>query len=334
MKKACLILAFAMLVLAACGEVDVEERPAAAGFYVENGRLYDANHNDFIMRGMNHPHAWFPEQTDAIAAIKNTGANTVRVVLSSGDRWTKNEADDVANIIELCKTNRLICVLEVHDTTGYGEVNEAGTLAQATDYWLEMKDVLTGEEKYIIINIGNEPYGNEGYESWAADTQEAISRLRVAGFKHTIMVDAPTWGQDWKFIMRDSAADVFASDPQSNTVFSIHMYGVFDEASKIEEYLQAFVDAELPIIVGEFGHDHSDGDPDEDAILSLTNAMTIGYLGWSWSGNGGGVEYLDLVEGFDANKLTFWGERLINGSDGIQETSQAASVYRDSEEQE
>ncbi|MFH8712670.1 cellulose binding domain-containing protein [Streptomyces zaomyceticus] len=38
--------------------------------------------------------------------------------------------------------------------------------------------------------------------------------------------------------------------------------------------------------------------------------------GWSWSGNGGGVEYLDLVTGFDATRLTAWGERLFNGPDG------------------
>ena len=86
------------------------------------------------------------------------------------------------------------------------------------------------------------------------------------------MVDAPNWGQDWQFVMRDNAASVFATDPQRNTIFSIHMYGVFDTAAEITDYLGRFVTAGLPIVVGEFGFDHSDGNPDEDTILATAQA--------------------------------------------------------------
>ncbi|CAM5699368.1 hypothetical protein SALBM217S_00574 [Streptomyces griseoloalbus] len=113
--------------------------------------------------------------------------------------------------------------------------------------------------------------------------------------------------------MRDNAASVFAADPDANTVFSIHMYGVFDTAAEVSDYLGRFVAAELPIVVGESGHDHSDGNPDEDAVLSVTRQLGIGYLGWSWSGNGGGVEYLDMVEDFDPDRMTGWGQRLFDG---------------------
>lgn len=128
--------------------------------------------------------------------------------------------------------------------------------------------------------------------------------------------------------MRDNAASVFAADPARNTVFSVHMYGVFDTASEVEDYLGAFVDRRLPIVVGEFGHDHSDGDPDEDAILATCRRLGVGYLGWSWSGNGAGVEYLDLVHDFDAGRLTGWGQRFFNGADGVARPSNEASVYR------
>src|ERR1700754_1409683 len=70
---------------------------AAAGFTVANGRLYDANGTEFVMRGISHAHTWFPTQTRAFADIKATGANTVRVVLSGG-RWPANSASDVANV--------------------------------------------------------------------------------------------------------------------------------------------------------------------------------------------------------------------------------------------
>lgn len=300
---------------------------APTGFRIENGRLLEASGNDFVMRGVNHAHTWYPDRISSLAHIKAKGANTVRVVLSSGDRWTRNDTADVANVVSQCKQNRLICVLEVHDTTGYGEQSGAVTLSRAADYWISVQSALTGQEDYVIVNIGNEPYGNTNYANWTADTKAAIQKLRGARFDHTIMVDAPNWGQDWAFTMRDNAASVFAADPDANTVFSIHMYGVFDTAAEITDYLNRFVAAKLPIVVGEFGHDHSDGNPDEDAILATAQQLGLGYLGWSWSGNGGGVEYLDMVTNFDPNQLTSWGRRIFNGADGIAATSEEAAVY-------
>ncbi|MEV0152506.1 cellulase family glycosylhydrolase [Micromonospora sp. NPDC050686] len=327
MKKTLSVAGAALLTVLAAVFAFGQPAQAANGFSVANGRLYDANGTEFVMRGVNHAHTWYPQQTASFANIKKLGANTVRVVLASGDRWTKNSAADVANVISLCKANKLICVLEVHDTTGYGEDGAATTLAKATDYWLSIADVLKGQEKYVIVNIGNEPYGNQGYAAWATDTANAIKRLRTGGLTHTIMVDAPNWGQDWSFTMRDNAGTVFNADPQKNTVFSIHMYGVFDTAAEISDYLGRFRTAGLPIVVGEFGFNHSDGNPDEDAIMAYSQANGIGYLGWSWSGNGGGVEYLDMATNFDPNQLTSWGQRIFNGANGIKATAREASVY-------
>ena len=302
---------------------------ATAGFHVSGRYIVDANGVNFIMRGINHPHNWFPEQTSGFQHIKAKGANTVRVVLSSGQAqdWTENSASDVANVIQLCKTNKLVCVLEVHDTTGDGEVADAITLAQAVEYWKKIKSVLIGQEAYVIINIGNEPYGNLNASGWVNDTKNAILALRNAGFQHMLIVDAPNWGQDWQFVMRDNAAGIFNTDPLRNTVFSIHMYGVFETAASIQNYLSFFVNAGLPLVIGEFGHLHTDGDPDEDTILASAQANGIGYLGWSWSGNCCGGEYLDMVTDFDPNQETPWGTRIIHGANGILQTSVEAGIY-------
>jgi mannan endo-1,4-beta-mannosidase len=140
-------------------------------------------------------------------------------------------------------------------------------------------------------------------------------------------VDAPNWGQDWQFFMRNNAASVFASDALRNTMFSIHMYGVFDTPEGIEDYILHFVRAKLPLVIGEFGHFHTDGDPDEDAILRLARKYGIGYLGWAWSGNCCNGEYLDMVTNFDPTLMTWWGKRIINGQNGIRLTSVEASIY-------
>ena len=329
---ALVVAAFAALIglIGLGGPVAAQAEPvdtAAVGLRISNGRLVESTGNDFVMRGVNHAHTWFRSQTNSFADIKRLGANTVRVVLSTGDRWTRNDAADVTNVVNLCKANRLICVLEAHDTTGYGEQSGAVSLSRAADYWISVQSALAGQENYVVINIGNEPYGNNNAAGWTADTQNAISRLRNAGFDHTLMVDAPNWGQDWSGTMRSNAQAVFTSDPDRNTLFSVHMYGVYDTAAEVRDYLNAFVNARLPIVVGEFGHNHSDGNPDEDTIMATAQQLRIGYLGWSWSGNSGGVEYLDLVTGFNASQLTSWGQRLFNGANGIAATSREADIY-------
>ncbi|GAA4230618.1 hypothetical protein GCM10023075_40780 [Streptosporangium album] len=300
---------------------------AATGLHVSGTKILEANDTPFVMRGTSHAHTWYPTQTASFADIKSLGANTVRVVLSGG-RWTANSVSDVANVVSLCKQNKLICVLEDHDTTGYGEASDARTLDQAVDYWISVKSALVGQEDYVVLDIGNEPFGNTATTpGWTQATSAAITRLRSNGFQNLIMVDAPNWGQDWGFTMRDNASTVFAADPQRNTVFSIHMYGVFDTAAEVTDYIQRFQTAGLPLVIGEFGFNHSDGNPDEDTIMAQSQAKGVGYLGWSWSGNGGGVEYLDQVTNFNASSLTSWGQRLFNGANGIAQTSVQATIY-------
>ena len=136
MRKRSLLGGLAALATALVAGVTLAAQPAqaAAGFTVSGSQILDANGNAFVMRGVNHAHTWYPDRLSSLADIKALGANTVRVVLSSVDRWTRNEAADVTNVINQCKANRLICVLEVHDTTGYGEDAAATTLARAVDY--------------------------------------------------------------------------------------------------------------------------------------------------------------------------------------------------------
>lgn len=301
-------------------------RALATGLHISDGRLLEGNGNDFVMRGVNHAHTWYPGETQSLADVKALGANTVRVVLSDGHRWTKNTPEDVAAVIGRCKANRLICVLEVHDTTGYGEEAAAGTLDHAADYWIGLKDVLAGQEDYVIVNIGNEPWGNTAPEGWTDPTVAAVKKLRGAGLQHTIMVDAPNWGQDWQGVMRANARTVHDADPTGNLLFSIHMYSVFDTAAEITDYLNAFVSAGLPLVIGEFGGPADQwGDPDEDTMMAAAEQLDLGYLAWSWSGNTDPV--LDLAIDFDPTRLSSWGQRIFNGADGIARTAEEATVF-------
>lgn len=314
--------------------------PCMAGFSISGTTLLDGNGQPFVMRGINHSHTWFTSRTpQAIEDIAQTGANTVRIVLSSGDRWQRNSAQDVADVISQLKAHHMIAVLEVHDTTGYGEEAAAASLASATDYWISLADVLKGEEDYVIINIGNEPIGNYVDSSvWINGHRDAIQRLREAGFTHTLLVDAPSWGQDWRQVMLNNASTVAAADPLHNTMFSVHMYAIYSNYQAVEQYVSQFLSTnQLPLIVGEFAADTGNDDAGvaEDAIMEVAEAYDIGYLGWSWSGNSGASEseLLDIALNFNADTLSVWGDRLINGVNGIRQTSELATVFTDDPEQ-
>ncbi|MDW6091672.1 glycoside hydrolase family 5 protein [Vibrio rhizosphaerae] len=302
---------------------------AQAGFYIANGVLYEGNGHPFKMRGINHAHTWYVDRLNhALDGIAATGANTVRVVLSNGQRWNKNSPADVANVIRQAKARHLITVLEVHDTTGFGEEWQAASLDSAADYWIELKDQLIGQEDYVIINLGNEPVGNGvSANVWIDGHIHAIQRLRNAGLTHTLMVDAPNWGQDWQQIMLNRAQSVFDADPLRNTIFSVHMYQVYGGYPAVNNYITAFLNKGLALVVGEFGASHQGEDVAEDAIMERAETLNIGYIGWSWSGNNQDVADLDIVNHWDNNSYSAWGKILIDGVNGIRTTSTPATIF-------
>ena len=269
---------------------------------------------------------------ECVEAVKALGANTVRVVLATGDRWQRTNGDVVTQIIDAAKAAKLVSVLEVHDTTGWSEQADSVELTHATEYWTssDILAALSGQEGYVIVNIANEPLGNNTSDQWNSLHVTAVQALRNAGIGHMLMVDAPNWGQDWENRMRDGGGSViWDADPDKNIVFSVHMYDVYGSSQIVSSYFNTFLDNyEAPLVVGEFAADHgSSGDVDEAAILSFSESLGIGYLGWSWSGNGGGLESLDMTDNFNAASLTTWGDRLINGENGLQATSEPCSCF-------
>ncbi len=310
-------------------EAAVEITKAEKSFSVDGTKLLDANGNEFVMRGVNHAYAWFkPETPIALDAIAKTGSNTVRIVLADGVQWDKVDIDSVRSLIDQCKELKMIAVLEVHDATGYSKIQDLETAAQ---YWIDIKDALIGEEDHVILNIANEWSGlweNES-ETWTKGYTSVIPKLREAGIKNTILVDSAGWGQDVSSIQK-RGKEVFESDPLKNTMFAVHFYGTAGgTAQKIESALSGIQSQGLCVCVGEFGYDHTDGDVDEDFIMKYCTEKNIGYLGWSWKGNGSPVEYLDISTDWEGTKLSAdWGEKLINGEYGIRKTSKPCSVFK------
>lgn len=301
------------------GDAERPDTSQSSGFFVSEGRLYDANGNDFVIRGINHGHYWFRNEMDtAFQAIADTGANTIRIV------WeTQGSADELRLALSRSVDLELVPMIELHDVTG--DMSNERLLDMARYYMDEgVFAVLKEFEHSLLVNIANEWSG----EDWLGGYQRAIAEMRDAGLLHTLVVDANGWGQNAQTILDDGQA-LLESDPQRNLLFSVHMYQSFGNASAITTALEGAVARKLPLIVGEFGFQH--GSPPTaipyETILSECARLGLGYLPWSWKGNNSDVAYLDLSSDWAGNALTDWGRGVIEGSNGIGSTSQKASIF-------
>ena len=124
------------------------------------------------------------------------------------------------------------------------------------------------------------------------------------------------------------------------------MHAEWSEQQKnyyISAELQNIKNAQIPFVVGEFANKHPakiggkcvEAIIDHGLIMSECKNLGIGYLGWSWAGNGnddcGSISYLDIVQNTNWNSngpFSWWGEELINkASTGIRATSRRATVF-------
>ncbi len=306
------------------------------GFTVVGNELRDANGNNFIMKGINIPLAWFvSDVNNNIANIKNkTGSNCFRIVVT-----TSTPDNAWQSCVQNCINNKIIPMVELHDATGNNSPAELNRMAL---FWASKSAYLTRPDisKYILINIANEwsdwfmsatATGTVSRVTWRDAYITAVKTIRNAGIKTTLVVDAAGYGQDNKAqTILNYAKAVQASDPLHNCLFSVHMYCEWAGNSSITTLLPAIKNAGIPIIVGEFGFQHSEGnsicDINESQIITTSNTNSIGWLAWSWKGNGSPVQYLDMSTDWAGNNLSAWGNTVVNGSGGTK-TAINASVF-------
>jgi mannan endo-1,4-beta-mannosidase len=126
-------------------------------FTTWQGKVYDPNGKEFMMRGVNNPHAWFDSfnrnfARNALPAISATGSNIVRVV------WEMNAQSGLNlqyldTILQQAFNNRLVVMLELHDVTGSNNREDLLRCAR----WFRDNSWLTFKHKRnLLVNIANE----------------------------------------------------------------------------------------------------------------------------------------------------------------------------------
>ncbi len=301
------------------------------GFFVADGRLFDRLGNDFVMRGVNNPLAWFRNRdTGALAwldEIAATGANAVRLVWETDVPDTNLLREAIQRSVELA----MVPMVELHDVTGGRDIDDPARMAR---YYTEneaVRAILIDYEPFLLVNIANEWDGAN--DIYVEAYTRAIDTLRDAGINHTLVIDANGYGQSANTVITQGQT-LLGVDPQHNLMFSTHMYQNFRNAETIVDTLERAAEAQIPFMVGEFGFQHGEdnqGNPIPipfEVLLAEAERHGFGYLAWSWTGNGSPVEYLDLTaRSGSVDQLSGWGDDIINGPNGIRATSQISSIF-------
>lgn len=247
------------------------------GFFVLNGKLYDANGKQFIIRGVNKLH-W-----DATTpGIPNTGANTVRYVIDFNQPTSTNLA--------LVQQSIDAHMVPMPGNWGVGSCPDESQLPGIVSTWISQSAAWKTIDRYMILNIANE-LGGGNSTAWRDAYITAIGRLRTAGYLCTICVDAGGCGQD-NDDLANFAQSVFNSDPQKNVIFSQHIYGNWGTggnpswATDLDAGLNRLAATGLCFIVGEFGPGRNIGPSPTlmtpGQIITAANSRGFGWLAWAW----------------------------------------------------
>lgn len=286
---------------------------------VEGRRLLAPTGDVVVLRGINEMFVWGDKDGSSLAEIARAGANCVRIV------WTlvDGTADELGRLAALAVSLGLIPIVEFHDATG-----DLAKLPRLVDGWTSEPylDLIRRHERHLIVNIGNEP-GDQQVTSSAflSAYVEVVDRMRKAGIRTPLMIDAPEWGKAWETVSA-VADELLSADPERNLLLSVHMWwpvrdhGSLDAVEgRVRRTIADAVDRDLPLVVGEFGGAFTkDGvvQPGDEIpwrlILEECEAHGIGWLAWSWGKVPNTPQAdLDMAPGGRLEDLRGWGREVV-----------------------
>jgi mannan endo-1,4-beta-mannosidase len=255
------------------------QRPAyntGTGFFVLGKTLYDAAGYEFRIRGVNKAH--YDQDHYTIAA--NMKANAVR--------WSMWDAVNTRSS-QVTAANAWIAkkIVPIPGNWAATNLSSPADLTPIVDLWVAQAALWTAADlqRYAIISVANE-WGPANSVIWRDSYITAISRLRAAGYKQTLMIDSGGSGQDAADLLQYAQA-VFDSDPQKNIIFGLHIYGGWARPATqawMQDYdtlLAQIAQLNVPVVIGEFGPGANIG-PSPTPITPLEIMTTAESYKWGW----------------------------------------------------
>lgn len=235
------------------------------------------------------------------AFIASTGANTVRVpfhykLFTGEDYMGLNDANEGYRRIDSCvnwaRKHDLRLILDMHDCPGgqtgdniddsYGYpwlMTDPDSQTQFLNIWGEIAAKYADEDVILGYELANEPVATywEGEEREKLNSaleplyKRAVQVIRKSDPNHIVLLGGPQWNSefgnftDWKF--------------DNNIMYTCHRYGGEPTAEAIKSYIDFRDKTELPMYMGEIGHNTLEWQAKFVDVLCNAN---IGYTFWPY----------------------------------------------------
>lgn len=314
--------------------------PSMAIWTVKDGKILDPNGQPFIFRGITVNHMAAPDK--AVQAIKDAaaaGANAVQVEIAANVYNDEQiiTGEELRSVIQACKDNKVVCVLEPNDVAGYPSARGAASPDQTLGFWgYQAREAIAGQQDYVIIGMGNQALGDIRAGEYTSRMQSYVANYANALPGFLIMIDGSNWGQDVSKEMQVFAAQKYF---MQRVIYSVEMFDAYTSPEQVRDYIASFAQIGAPLVIGGFGlapyyHPHNTVFlPDigtttplpANSVMQYAEEFGTGYFAWNWSGSAN--TGLELTTNWDATALTSWGELAINGVNGIKATAKLATHF-------
>ena len=293
--------------------------------YVQNGKLYSSSGSAFVPRGINLQYGDNPTSAlPAITPIANTGANIVRLQL----RKTTTAAQ-LRSALDAIVAKNMVAMPMYWESDVTCQSNSAPLLTAVNSLWLGSWKSVLQDSKYrgkILLNVANE-WGEDtnNYADYLSTYKAVIQSLRSGGYTMPLVIDAAHCGQYADSFLSGRGTQLLNADPKKNLLFSVHAYHwKWDTHAEIDNAIAALKAQNLTFMFGEFGdyHFQAPNNIDHYYLLNKTQDESVGWIAWSWKGNGAGEEeILDMSYSYNSINLTTHGNDIVHGEDGLKQTS-------------
>ncbi|MCD8166955.1 MAG: glycoside hydrolase family 5 protein [Bacteroides sp.] len=234
-----------------------------------------------------------------IEFIASTGSNTIRLpfhykLFTDEDYMGLTANQDgfarIDSVVTWCRDNNLWLILDMHDAPGgqtgdniddsygYPWLLESEASQQLfCDIWRRIADYYKHEPVILGYELINEPIAHyfENQDELNAKLEPLYARvskvIREVDPNHIILIGAPQWNSNFK-PFRDGSYD-------DNIMYTCHRYGGDPTAEAIREYISFRDSVNLPMYMGEIGHNT---DAWQATFCKVMEDNNIGWTFWPY----------------------------------------------------
>ncbi|MBN1694299.1 cellulase family glycosylhydrolase [candidate division WOR-3 bacterium] len=227
--------------------------------------------------------------------------NNIKTLRIELDSSTSSTIDDFVRWLSEANNNGYDVIATYHYASVLGS-NDPNQLLAAANWWVENWDTLSSAGSFTV-NLMNE-WGDHSItsEAYANAYNAAIDTLRQV-YDGPLICDIPGWGQE-----THTAADASTDIEDEDIIFSVHIYTNGWNGKAGHPLCAADLDyletAGRPCMVGEFGNGGG-GSVDWSALVDHARGKGWSVIGWSWNGDGGGMNMISPYWGADCNTTSY-----------------------------